>query len=112
MRKVALITGAAKRVGRAIALRLAKAEYDVAFTYHHSDADAQSLVQEIGALGIQCDLTDVASIQTVRDKFLAAHSRLDVLVNNASLYEESSLYNATLEQMRRFWTIHMESPLL
>jgi pteridine reductase len=116
--KVALITGGARRVGRAIAVRLAEAGYDVAFTYFNSAADAQSLSQEIAAInrkavGICADLTDLpASIETVAKEFQAAFDRLDLLVNNASIYQPSGLQDVTLAAMRRMWAIHAEAPLL
>jgi len=116
--RVALITGAARRVGRAIALKLADAGFDVAFTYLSSAPDAQSLLEELrakgrSALAIRADLTDpVAAVQTIGAQFLQSFDRLDVLVNNASLYEAGGLNDADVAQMRRLWAIHVESPLL
>src|SRR5438067_1810572 len=94
---VALITGGAKRVGRAIALRLARGGYDIAFTYNRSNADAQSLVEEIAKLGrrsiaISADLFDLpAAAQTIAREFRGAFDRLDILVNNASSYAAADL---------------------
>lgn len=116
--RVALITGAARRVGRAIALTLADAGFDVAFTYLSSSPEAQSLLEELrakgrSALAIRADLTDpVAAVQTIRAQFVQPFDRLDVLVNNASLYEPSGLGDTDVAQMRRLWAIHVESPLL
>jgi pteridine reductase len=114
---VALITGAARRVGRAIALRLADGGYDIAFTYLKSRQDADNLSSEIAAKGRKCvairaDLTDpLSAAETVFNETKEKFDRLNVLVNNASLYEPSGLDTTTLEQMRRFWAIHVESPL-
>ncbi|MGE5612328.1 MAG: SDR family oxidoreductase [Bacillota bacterium] len=116
--RVALITGGARRVGRAIVESLAGAGFDVAFTYFHSQRDAADLVQTIRALGrrveaIRADLTqpqqEMDEIGRVIDQRLG---RLDVLVNNASIYEPGSLAAVTLEQMRQAWAIHAEAPLL
>ncbi|MGA3065776.1 MAG: SDR family oxidoreductase [Tepidisphaeraceae bacterium] len=115
---VALITGAARRVGRAIALRLADAGFDIAFTYLSSITDAQTLTTEIQGksrrcLAISADLTDPATAtETIGQKFTESFDRLNVLVNNASLYAPSALDQTDLPQMRRFWSIHVESPLL
>jgi pteridine reductase len=115
---VALVTGAARRVGRSIALHLADAGYDVAFTYLSSLTEARSLERQIRSrrrqvLAIQADLTDPSvAVQTIRQEFGDFSPRLDVLVNNASLYEPDATAGKQLEQMRRFWAIHVESPLL
>ena len=116
--KVALVTGGAKRVGRAITVRLAEAGYDVAFTYLNSATDARSLCQEIASLnrkgvGICADLTKLPeSIETVGREFGLAFNRLDLLVNSASIYQPSGLHDVTLAAMRRMWAIHAEAPLL
>lgn len=116
--RVALVTGAARRVGRAIAVTLADAGFDVAFTYLSSAPEAQNLLEELRAKGrsglaIRTDLTDpVAAVQTIGSQFLLSFDRLDALVNNASLYEPSGLGDTDVAQMRRLWSIHVESPLL
>ena len=117
-RKAALVTGAAKRVGRAIALGLADLGYDVAFTYLSSEEEARAMTGEIAARGrrgvmIRADLTrpDVAAEEIHRVVGVEL-GRLDVLVNNASLYLKADLHEATPEMMRRLNAIHVEAPLL
>jgi pteridine reductase len=117
-RKVALVTGAAKRVGRAIALGLAELGFDVAFTYLSSDAEARELSTEIESRGrravtIRADLTrpDVAA-EEIHRVVGVEFGRLDVLVNNASLYLKADLHEATPEMMHRLNAIHVEAPLL
>ena len=67
-RKVALVTGGAKRVGRAIVERLAKAGFAVAFTYHSSDNAADELARQYDAHPIQADLTSPAeAVEHVRN---------------------------------------------
>jgi pteridine reductase len=117
-KKVALVTGGAKRVGRAIVERLVQAGYVVAFTYYSSFEDSDSLTEWAidaghGAYSIVADLTEPSIfipnvLSAIRDRY----GRLDVLVNNASIYEPSALEGTNLEQMRRFMAIHFESPLL
>ncbi len=116
--RVALITGGARRVGRAIVERLAAAGFDVAFTYRQSREQAVELVGRIESTGrkavaIKADFESCkAACSHVATQFNAAFSRLDVLINNASLFEPSSLKAATPDQSRRFWAVHVEAPLL
>ncbi|MGA2442603.1 MAG: SDR family oxidoreductase [Tepidisphaeraceae bacterium] len=115
---VALITGAARRVGRAIALHLADAGFDVAFTYLTSEDRARRLLAEIRkqgrrAVAIRADLTDPQSaLPAITAPFSAAFRRLDVLVNNASLYEPDTNGPDAISRARRLWAIHVESPML
>jgi pteridine reductase len=109
MKKVALVTGGAKRVGRAIVERLTEAGYFVAFTYLCSESEAHELAGRISGKAIRADLTDPAAAVRAIDSF---GERLDVLVNNASIYEPGKLEDATPEQSRRMMAIHFESPLL
>jgi pteridine reductase len=115
--RVALVTGGAKRVGRAIVERLAAAGFDVAFTYHSSDGEAHELEQSLRGKGrrvlaIGADLIKADAAPQVCEQFRAQFERLDVLVNNASLYEPSPLDQADAGQMARLWTIHVTSPML
>lgn len=113
---VALVTGGAIRVGRAIALRLAEAGFDVAFTYLSSGGSADELagqIRKIGrrALAISANLLEPQqAVEAIWSKIDATFGRLDVLVNNASLYEPDDPSDSS--QLRRLWTIHVESPLL
>src|SRR5580658_981742 len=115
---VAIITGAARRVGRAIALRLADEGFDIAFTYLHSVTDAQSLIAEVQTKGRRClgiiadSFQPDAAAKAVVDKFSSFSNRLDVLVNNASVYEPSALGQTDSAQIHRLFAIHFESPLL
>src|SRR3954454_13394802 len=102
--KVALITGGAKRVGRAIALKLADAGFHVAITYHTSDRGATELAKTLGkqALLIRADLTDLPNApELIRSQVTEEFGRLDVLVNNASAYLPSRLGKTELALMRK-----------
>jgi len=113
MQPTALITGGAKRVGRAIAEHLAKAGFAVAFTYNTSSADADDLAARIDGMAIKADLTDPTSAVTqIADAFYGSFHRLDLLVNNASLYVPAPLDQTDLELSRRLMAIHYESPML
>ena len=117
--RVALVTGGAKRVGRAVVLKLAGMGYDVAFTYLSSEAEAadvrRAVEQEHGraALAVRADLSDPAAAADAVDRALTERfARLDVLVNNASLWLPAPLADTTLETTRKVWAVHVESPLL
>ena len=116
--RVALVTGGARRVGRAVSLHLARLGWDVAVTYHASGEAASSLAEALGRMGRQClivkaDLTDPdAATARVADAITRRFSRLDLLLHNASLYEPGGLADATPAQMRRLFAVHAESPLL
>jgi pteridine reductase len=116
--RVALVTGGAKRVGRAIVERLAGAGFDIAFTYLTSESEAERLVASLrergrDAIAIRADLTNPESAASSVYGAVRGHfGRLDVLVNNASLYLPGPLDSLDLNQARTMWAIHVEAPLL
>src|SRR2546430_17318181 len=97
-KRVALVTGGAKRVGRAIVEKLAASGLAVAFTYHSSEDEAEQLAKSINGLAIRADLTKPDSAPTeIFHRFKSRFNRLDVLVNNASLYSPARLKETTLD---------------
>jgi pteridine reductase len=116
--RVALVTGGAKRVGRAIVERLADAGFDIAFTFLSSERDADDLASKLRAggrtcLAIKANLTDSAiATVAIHERLVAQFGRLDVLVNNASLYLPTDFDHPELDNARKMWAIHVESPLL
>lgn len=114
--RTALVTGAARRVGKAIALHLAQRGFDVAFTYRSSEREAEQLRDQITrqgrrAVAIQADLTNLPyAVETIATQIAAFSPTLDLLVNNASLYLPDDLTDAT--QVTRLSGIHVEAPLL
>jgi len=109
----ALVTGAARRLGRAMALELARAGHDVAIHYATSEPEAAQVAQEVRALGrmaalVQADLTVEADMQTLLPRAAAAlGAPITVLINNASIFEHDTLATAT----RDSWDRHMDSNL-
>src|SRR5688572_16565812 len=107
-RRGAVVTGGAKRVGRAIVERLADEAVDVAFTYYLSGTEADELVRKYEGLParvvrIAGDLDDPATfVPAVVGEFQRQFDRLDVLVNTASAYEQSPLETVELDDIRRF----------
>ena len=109
----ALVTGAGKRLGRAMALYLAHRGHDVAVHYSTSAADAAEVVAQIAATGrravaVQADLLEDKQSETLIARAAAGlGGPLGVLVNNASIFEYDTLQTAT----RRSWDRHMQSNL-
>src|SRR5215471_9918560 len=90
--KTALVTGAAKRLGRASALALAGAGADVAITFRNSAREAQATVVDLSSRGVRafafrCDITDETSIRSMMKDAGRELGRIDILVNNAANYE-------------------------
>jgi pteridine reductase len=111
--RVALVTGGARRVGRAIVEHLAGEHYSVAFTYLSSEREAKELEQRINGLAIRADLTQPeAAATTIHREFAARFDRLDVLVNNASVYKPGRLRDTKTSLMREVAAVHVQSPLL
>ncbi|WP_293573385.1 SDR family oxidoreductase [Phaeobacter sp.] len=109
----ALVTGAGKRLGRAMALQLAERGYDVAVHYASSATEAEEVVAEIKGLGrravaLQADLLDDKATQQLLPAAVAAlGGPVTCLVNNASIFEFDSLESAD----RRSWDRHFDSNL-
>jgi len=100
--RVALVTGAAKRLGRTVALRLAQERADVAVHYGKSAVEARELVDEINKLGCRAaafsaELTDVAAIQKLIANVVAHFGHLDILINGAANFLETK-FGQTSEQ--------------
>ncbi len=95
--KVILITGAARRVGAAIARRLHAAGANMMLHYHHSESDAHALRAELNALRadsaalVQADLLNIAGLNEMIRNTLARYERLDALVNNASSFYATTM---------------------
>ena len=111
--KAALITGGAKRLGRAMALYLAGRGTDVAIHFNGSQAEAEATAAETRALGVravtlQADILDEAQVSPLVGRAAEALGQpLDLLVNNASIFEYDNLRTAT----RAGWDRHFESNL-
>jgi NAD(P)-dependent dehydrogenase (short-subunit alcohol dehydrogenase family) len=115
--KSVLITGAARRIGRACALALAEAGADVAITYLRSRAEAQKTAREIAqhgvrALAIRCDVREESSVKAAVKETIVELGRLDILVNNAAFYETAEVDEITIEQWDNMFITNTRGPFL
>lgn len=98
--QVALVTGSGKRLGRAVAVRLAEEGADVVVHYRSSKAEAVEVVREIEKLGrlaitMEADLAEVSEIQRLIDRAGKHFGRLDILVNSAANFLPASVVSTT-----------------
>ena len=114
---IALVTGAAKRIGRAIAYGLAKAGWDVAIHYHRSNADAESLQKEITALGrrailLQADLAQTAKVEGLMRCCVDQLGAPTCLVNNASVFSFDEIGSVTASEWDTMHAANLRAPIL
>ena len=112
MRGTALITGAARRIGRALALTAADAGYDVAVHYRGEPGDAQGVAAEIAAKGrkaaaIAAELTDEDQTASLIARAAEALGPVTLLINNASVFRDDRIQSVT----RASWDAHIETNL-
>jgi NAD(P)-dependent dehydrogenase (short-subunit alcohol dehydrogenase family) len=115
--KAVLVTGAAKRIGRAIALGFAELGADVAITYGASADEAEETVRalaafEVEAMAVRCDLRDPEDIREAVAAVTEEFGRLDILVNNAGIFESAALEEISPEQWDRMFDTNTRGPFL
>jgi len=115
-RPVALVTGAARRIGAAIASRLHAAGYDVALHCRHSRDELDALITTLesartdSTLALQTNLEDTASLPALVDATIARFGRLDALVNNASAFYPTPLGSVTPQQWQELFASNAQAP--
>ncbi|WP_448171918.1 SDR family oxidoreductase [Rhizobacter fulvus] len=107
-RPVVLVTGAARRLGRTMALDLAAHGFDVAVHYRGSEADAHATVDDLRAAGaraqaFQADLSDEPACRTLVPAVVAHFGRLDAVVNSASTFEHDDPASFSVAMMEKHW---------
>jgi pteridine reductase len=117
LKKTALITGGAKRIGRALALALAKDGYRIALHCHQSKTLAIKTANEINSRGGQCEIfvCDLSSEQCTSKLIPAIHKKypgLELLINNASLFVKSKLRTKDLSLLTSHWDINVRAPYI
>jgi len=115
--KSALVTGGARRIGREIALALARAGADVAVTYRSSQAEARQTAEEIQSLGcrsmaVECDVRSESSIRAALNWTTSVFGRLDVLVNNAAVFDSAPPEQITLDAWDAVFETNARGPFL
>ncbi len=115
--KTALITGAAKRLGRACALALAKAGADIAITFLTSAREAQHTVIDLASFGVRavalrCDVTQEKSVKATIKEAVRELGGIDILVNNAANYETVDFEKLTLKQWDEIFASNARGPFL
>ena len=114
---VALVTGAGKRLGRAIARRLASNGIHVVIHYNDSRDDAEVLAHELqqefgtNAWTVQGDLTESNTVESLFDQARAKSGAIDILINNASIFPESHLTSLSYAELDANMRIHAFAPL-
>lgn len=113
----AIITGAGRRIGREIALYLARRGHDVAIHYHGSAEDAEATAQEARRIGVaaqtfRADLLDMDATEALVPQVAQVMGPVSVLVNNASIFEYDNIHSATRESWHRHIGSNLHAPFL
>jgi NAD(P)-dependent dehydrogenase (short-subunit alcohol dehydrogenase family) len=116
-RAVALVTGAARRVGREIALELARAGHDIALHVRRRDAAAEDTLAEVRALAataelFEADLADARACEALVPAVLARFGRLDALVNNASRFDYDDVSSFDAARLEAHLRVNTAAPVL
>ena len=113
--KVAIVTGGAVRLGKALALALAEQGVRLAIHYGSSAGPAEAVVEEIKAMGsdaiaIQADLSQPAETRSIVERVVAHFGQVDVLVNSAAIFEPGNWDDTTEANWDRHFAINLKSP--
>jgi len=116
--KVALVTGAARRIGAEIATMLHNSGYLVVIHYHHSKTDAEALANSLNAkradsaFTVSTDLGTEAGCEELINKTLAIKGRLDALINNASVFYPIAVDAVSTEQWQLIFNTNLRAPFI
>ncbi len=115
--RVALVTGAGRRVGRAIALELAAAGCDLVIHFNRSADEAEQVAEAVRAMGrkaalVRGDLVDASVPERLMSETVEQLGSVDVLVNNASIFEKMPLADVDAGVWERYWRINTLAPAL
>lgn len=117
LRKTALVTGAAKRIGRVIALALAQRGWDVVVHYSSSAREAHAIVAEIEALGqralaLSCELADAVAVKILVRRASAQLGPVSCVVNNAALFDHDSAASFSMAVLDAHMHVNLVAPVL
>ncbi len=114
----ALITGAAKRIGREVAINLAGKGYDIVISYNKSKIEAQKLAREISEKFnvrceiFSCDLSDVTQTKNLAEFMVKNFPNWNLLINNASIFNKSKFLTESYSELFENLNVHFVSPLI
>ncbi len=114
-RGAALVTGGAIRLGRELALALARAGYDIALHYFSSEEEAEQTRREIEAFGVRCelfgfDLSDTPALPTWMAAVAVRMGNLEVLVNSASGYTQATIADTESDDFDQLFALNLKAP--
>lgn len=115
--KTALITGAAKRLGKALALSLAQQGVNVIVHFNRSEQEATAVCDEVrhqgvSAWSLQADLSDAEQTETLFDRAVAEAGPIDILINNASTFGKETIWQTSAQSLEANLRIHATAPLI
>lgn len=113
----ALVTGAGRRVGRALAVALAQAGANVAVHYNHSEKDAAETIELARSFGVRseafkADLADAGETVRMMGDIESSLGRVSILVNNASAFSMATMNETSLDEWERYMAINLRAPFL
>jgi len=115
--KTVLITGAAKRIGKSIALDLAKNSWNIVIHFNNSDKEANELADQITKDGntadiIKADLSDTDDVNHIFPSVNKKMGKIDALINCASLFEEDNAFNINPDSFNNHINVNLRAPIL
>ena len=115
--QAALVTGGARRIGRALSLALAESGFAVAVHHHRSKTEAEAVVAEIGnaggnAMALAADLADEEAVRSLLPRAATTLGPIGVLVNNASVFENDTAATATRDSWERHLAVNLRAPFV
>jgi 3-oxoacyl-[acyl-carrier protein] reductase len=111
--KVALITGASRGIGKAVAQRLARDGASVVINFSNNSAPAEDLVKELGshrAISVKADISQVSDVQRLVKETVDKWGKIDILVNCAGVLPMSDLRSTTEEAFDKTFAINVKGP--
>lgn len=112
-KKVVLVTGASRGIGKAVAERFAHAGYAVAVQYHTGKMEAEAFVQQLltegySAMVVQADVSKSAQVQHMVEQIVATWGTIDILVNNAGIAQQKLFTDLTDEDWHTMFGVHVD----
>jgi len=115
--KTVFITGGARRLGKAIALAMAQAGANVGFTYLLSEEETTQTLEQLAGfpqrtLAVRCDLRQEKEVQQTVSQVLERFGQIDLLINNAGVFETANIEDITAEQWDEVFAVNVRAPFL